>query len=474
MPFRIVEETPEEEIQQPKAKFRIVEETPQEGFDFPGAAKKVVTSSILGSLGLGRGGPDLDQMLKFKAPEKTEEELQKEKEERAKQFKFFGYTPEAETIEKIRHPVGVSMKGLAKGILGTPGDLVKFAQGLVGVEDGVKGIPTSDQVGKVFENLASEEFNPENLGEEFAERGFEFLGSIIGLGGPLKGSTAAKTIGRNILGAFAPAGVSLFTEKMEMPGWAQAAATIGTSFLAHRLTGTGLNSMKNKLYSSANESAKGATVNAKNLTSNAEKMIRDLKVGGIEASDKEAIRKLRDALKETKNGKIGVDDLMSLKRKLNEARGTLFSKDLGRSGVKSARRKLDQVAGLFDNTIKEYKNPEFQKIYKQANQLHGGMAETQRIYDFLKTNFKESGISAFLLKTVLPKFLTKGSQVTGVAQTGQFIKALSKYPGYRKAYFDVLKNASKEEIRGTAAAIKRLEKKTEELDSDKQYRILEE
>ena len=431
MPFKIVEETPEEEV--PTTKFRIIEETSQENIE----EKPSIFKNLL---------------------EKTAP---------------FRFEPSKEALEKVRHPLGVSAKGFAKGVFGTPGDLANFVQQLVGIKKPLTLLPTSEMVGDLFDKLTEEQFNPENLPEEFAERGAEFLGSIIGLGGPLKAPTFAKTIGRNILAAFAPAGVSLFAEKANLPPWAQVASTIGTSYLTHRLTGKGLNDIERGLYKKSRELAGDNVISAKNLKNSAQKLITELEKGGIEASDKPALKKITDALGEIKDDKIKLQDLLDTKVKLNEVRGQLFEKDLGKAGVRAARKKINDVAKLFDNTIKEFENPEFQQIYKQANQLHGGRAETTKTYNFLKKNILPSGIGAVILKTLVPSAAKGALAAVPVAQVGYFMKALAKYPGYRKAYFEILKNAAKEDARGTISAVKKLEKKTEKLDPEMRYRIIE-
>lgn len=419
MVFRIVDEAQEPKEQESAAKFRIVEETP-------------------------------------------EEPKQSQAEKIAKEFKLFGYQPSPETIEKIRHPAGVGLKGLASGILGTPGDLISFTQKMAGVKEPLKILPTSENVGSFFEKLAGEEFKPENLSEEFIERGSEFLGGILGLGGPLKGTTAAKSIGKTLLGAFAPAGVSLFTEKAELPAWSQVAATVGTGFLTHRLTGTSLKDMNKELYQRSRALAGDTKVSAKPLAQAAEKLTESLKKGGIATSDRPALTKLRQIQQASKPGEIGVTELMDFKRKINEARGMLFARDLGKPGVASARRNLNAVSKIVDKGLKTFKNNEFQEAFRDANQLYSGMKETARMANWMKQHRLFTGTGGALLKYLFPSVgLKAGVGIGATLQAGQFVKTLAKNPAYRKAYWNVLKNAAKEDIRGTATAVKRFNKETE-------------
>jgi len=402
-------------------------------------------------------------------------ELEPTKEEKvAKSLKFFGYQPSPEAIRKIRQPVGVGLKGLTKGLLGTAGELIAFPQRIAGVKKPITGLPTTEQVGDFFEKLSGEEFKPENLTEEFIDRGAEFLGSILGLGGPLKGTTLAKTMGRTILGAFAPAGASIAAEKAKLPPWAQIASTIGTSFLTHRLTGKGLRDIERGLYRNARELAADNEISATSLRNGIKNQIKNLKKGGIEQSDREALRKLNDTLGAIKDNKIKISDLMETKVKLNEARGKLFAKDLGKSGVRAARKKLKDVAGLLDKNVEKFDNPKFQTTLKQANQLHSGVAETRKMFNFIKDHPQLSGLSSLALKYLFPSLIKWGGPIAAAGQVGQFMKAMTKFPGYRKAYFDVLKNAAKEEVRGTAGALKKFNKQTEDLERKGEFRLIKE
>jgi len=388
--------------------------------------------------------------------------LAKEREV-AKGLKFFGLTPSPETVRKIRQPLGLATRALVSSAAGSAGDLLKFGQNLLGIKDPVTVLPTSEQVGDFFTKISGEDFKPESLGQEYLERSADFLGSILGLGGPLKGATALKTLGRNVFSAIVPAGVSLATEKANLPPWVQIASTAASSFLTHRLTGKGLNDIEKGLYKQANIEAKGATVPAKNLAKEIETNIKKLKVGGEALSDKAAIKSLKDMKSIIKGNKASVEDLMTFKRKLNEARSQLFTQDLGKAGIKVARKNLNSVAKLADNAIEQFNNPEFQKTFKQASQLHAGIAQMNKTADWLKGKSLLYGPAGFFLKSMIPNILGKSVATVGTYQLGKMMKTIATNPGYRKAYFDILKNAAKEDLRTTAASVKRFNKKTEEL-----------
>jgi hypothetical protein len=403
-----------------------------------------------------------------------EDPLAKEREI-AESMRIFGWQPQPETIAKIRHPTGIALKGIAKGILGSPGELIDFAQRLTGVEKPFKILPKTEDIGKMFDHLSGEQFDPQNLGEEIIDRGTEFLGSMLALGGPLKATTAAKTLGRTVLGAFAPAAASVATEKAKLPPWMQVSATLGTSFLTHRLTGRGLRDMERDLYSTAHQRAGTNTIDATSLQREAKALAGKLRSGGVAESDRKALEKTTDILQSIGKGKeIKVQTLMNIKRKINEARGQLFAKDLGKEGVRAARRNIDKTSRLVNNAIKSFDDPAFQTAYTTANDLHAGIQETSKLYGFLRKHIPSTGLGAILLKNAGLLTFKTGVAFPIVGQTGLFFKSLAKHPAYRKAYFNLLKNAAKEEVRGTATAYKNLQKETDKLDPETRYKLLAE
>jgi len=381
----------------------------------------------------------------------------------APQFKAYGWQPKPETVQKVLHPTAVGMKGFTKGTFGTPGDIINFLQNTIGIEKPMTILPTSETVGDIFDKLTGEKFEPENLAEDVAERGFEFLGSMFGLGGMAKASTPLKALGKNMLRAFVPGGVSVAGEKLNLPPWMQVASTLGTSFLTHRLTGKGLHKVKNALYDQSKQIAGEETVSASKLDKNLLNLKKTISSGGSAPSDAEALKKIKEIRAGIQDGKIGVNKLSDYRRKVNEIKGGLFEKDLGKAGVRTARRNMNSVSKELDGAVKLFDNPEFQEIYKDANSLHGGLAETESVAKWLKGNIKNLGITGGILKYLAPSVFSSAKYALPAAQAYKFVKALATKPGYRKAYWDVLKSASKESLKGTAADVKKFNKESEKI-----------
>ena len=399
---------------------------------------------------------------------------QRKDQEAAEAFKFFGYQPSAETIKPIRHGAGVGLKRLAGGLLGSYGDFLQLLQG-IGNKTGLGGLlgasqkqllPTSEDIGNLFEKLSGEKFNPENLSQEVIGEGSNFLGSILTFGGPLigEGPNFLKSMWRTMAASFIPGAASVASEKLNLSPGQKAMAVLGTSFLTHRMTGKGLRDIENGLYGQARNLAGKNVVNASQQRQALINLRNELIKGGIEETDKAALAKIEDSLKLfSENGDISVADAMDLARKINVRRGLLFAKDIGRVGVKTARRNLNKVADIVKGTIKRFDNPAFQHFFSEANSLHAGQSETSAIFNWIRNNKTLSGLSYAAMKFLNPKWLSTAGAAGAATQTWKFMKSLGKYPGYRNAYFDIIKRAARQDVRGTASALRRFNKANEKI-----------
>jgi len=371
----------------------------------------------------------------------------------AKGLRFYGWEPRPETIEKIRKPTGAALKEFAGGFIGTPGDIFNFLQRMAKIEKPLTVLPTSEQVGRVFEKLAGEEFRPETMAQQYLARGAGALGGILSLGGPLKATTLAGTLGRTAIGALVPSAVMTATEQVGLPPWMQAASGIGASILAHRISGKSLRNIEKDLYRKADTLAEGRTIPTKNLERNLTKLDKILEKG-IKTGPKSALKEISNDIRDKiKNGNIKVDELMEIKRNINERMGE-FEKIKGSKG-------LWKILGKdVDSSIKEFEtvSPEFGQVYRQANSLHKGINESRYIENFIKKHpilAAHAGIIGYALKSV-----TSGVSLPKVAlaKMGELAIALARNPGLRKTYFDILKNASKGEVRATLNSLKKFNK----------------
>jgi hypothetical protein len=377
-------------------------------------------------------------------------------EQIAKSLKFYGLTPSSELIEKIRKPTGIALKEFTSGLLGTPGDILNFLNKLTKKEETYPILPTSEEIGRFFETAAKEEFKPETTSEEYIGNTAGFLGSILGTGGPLAGGTAAKSLGRTALAAIVPSAVATATEKAELPSWMRVTSTIGSALLTHRVTGKSLKSINKELYEKATSLSKNKLVKTASLERNLDKLETTLKKG-VSTPPKTAIKTVIGEIRsKIKNGEIPVEELMEAKRNINERVGEFFN-------IKGSKNLFKNAGKIVDIGLQEFEktNPEFKQAFRQANSMFKGLNETKAVERFLIKHPVLTG-EAFLLKKFLgPIFTGKSIGVAASVKGIEFLLALSRNPGLRKAYNDILKNAAKNEVRGTLNSLKKFNKKIE-------------
>lgn len=389
----------------------------------------------------------------------TQPAAQSKSEKIAKSLKFYGVKPKAATIESIRQKVGTGLRGLAGGLIGTPSDIVKLLTkvakaplgGLLGKPVGkaaekiTEFLPTSEKVEQFFDTMAGEKFEPKTTTEKLIANTASGLGAIL-LGGPLKATTRLPSGVRTVMAAVAPAVAMTATEKADLPPWAQAASAIGASLLVHKFTGKNIKSVRNEWYRKADKLAEGKSIKAESLNKNLSKLETLLYKGG-KTGPKEAVKKLANEVKgKIHGGRIGLDELIEFKKNINERMGE-FEKIKGSKGF------WKMLGGMVDKGIGQYEkfNPEFKKVFRQANSLHKGLREARVIESFIKSHPIISAEAGLVLNMLPGGAVTK----VGILKGGELVAAFARNPGLRKAYFEVLKNASKNEVRGTLNAVKK-------------------
>ena len=157
---------------------------------------------------------------------------------------------------------------------------------------------------------------------------------------------------------------------------------------------------------------------------------------------------MKDILKEDK---VKIEDLVELKKDLNEVIN--FEIPQGR---KELLKSLNRNVG---KTIKDYgkrENPEFLKSYKDANKLHGEIAQSVKTDAFFKNikQLEDLGMAGAILTgnwKVLPGvLLAKG--------TTSLIQTLLTRPQIRKFYFKAIEEAAKNNKGGVIQATRDMNK----------------
>lgn len=401
------------------------------------------------------------------------------KEWKGSPFKIYGKDPfTEEEYKNLRQNVGYGLKKLSGGMLGSLGDILQFVKqtGLGGpVGNNIPQIlPTSETIEKGFEKLSGEQYQPTGAIGEYAGEAAGFLGSILGLGGPLKKSGKIPGMARTALAAIIPSSFLTTAKKMDLPEWAQVAGTVGAGFLTHRLTGKSLRTIESDLYKRAESLSQGESLYSDELLKRLENLQERL-AEGLKTGPKSRINSmLEEIAAKAGGGAIKVHDLMQFRRDINEV-----SKEFTKDQLKGSERYWRPLRNAIDQTIGDFEktNPEFSEAYRNANSLHRGLNESRAIENFIRNNKTLAGLGgaadAFLF------YLGHGiDPISGAAtaKIAEFSVALARNKGLRNAWWNIIKDASKNEIKGTATSLKKFNNELEKeglLDSKNRYEILD-
>ncbi len=274
-----------------------------------------------------------------------------------------------------------------------------------------------------------------------------------------------KAISKLIRGGISVAGGQI-AEELGLSKGAQSAVETGGLLTPTTLKGAQkyVNSLYNKAESLLPENVK---VGARNLNKNLVSFIDKIKMGGTAPSKTPALTKAKEIRSKISKGQIDVKELTEFKKTINESRSGLYlDQALDKKGKALAKRNLDDISGIVDDALSEYgkKNPQWNKLYRSANEGHGAIANSKKfsnlIGKIIKQNPHASGaaIAATLIGHALsPKSLGIASiGLTGI-KSGELIARISKSKVLRKYYQQAMQNAVKENAAGFLNNMKRIE-----------------
>jgi hypothetical protein len=201
-----------------------------------------------------------------------------------------------------------------------------------------------------------------------------------------------------------------------------------------------------------------------NLTTRLDKLQSKMSEG-LSTGPKDRINKMIDELKaKASGGAIPLPNLMQARRDAIEV-----SKEFTREVRKGSERYWSGLRQAIDDTVGDYEkiNPEFSQVYRQANSLHRGLNEARIIEKFIISHPILSSTAAggeFFLHTLghalVGPSITAGGAVVG--KLTEFAIAMKRNPGLRKAWQDVMKDASKNEVRATLNSLRKFHKEAKE------------
>lgn len=403
--------------------------------------------------------------------------------------------PQEGLAENIGRQVGRSGARVAETVLGAPRAFGDFLEGLVPeeriknlaekvglrkpVEKGFefrkkfaphKLLPKSEDIRKnVTKFIFGEKLEPKNKWEEKAD---SLISDFAALAIPLPG---------NQLKLLKPALLALGGNAVaEGVGWAggtekqKTYAKIGTILAGSMINPKSAETLKKQLYDEARSlRAPDAKVDAFKLQNNVKKYRQDLQKGGSAPYKTAALKKLDELEEAAKSGDIGVEELEKFKISINTLRGALYEEFKGnKAGRKLAKASLDRVSNIVDKGLDVYgfANPEWLSVYRQANEVHGAIAQSSRARNFIARTAKKYGVHGILPALGIGHAVgipgvvgMAGTAAAGTAAVmgGEIIAKFAKSPTLRKHYMDLINSAMKEDA---ILVHKNLEKLKKELE----------
>lgn len=351
--------------------------------------------------------------------------------------------PEDKEPSRIRSILSAPVKGLLKGLKETE-EISPIRMG-----------PISPELGKriIKEALPTQKKVPEKSLETAGRIGSYLIGP---------GKIASKAI----RGGIATLG-SVLSEQFGLPKGAQSAVEIGA--LLSPTTLKGAQKYISSLYSRAeNVLPSNASVNSRNINQKLNSFIRNIKMGGTSPSKSAALTKAKEIKSKAKSGSVKVKELTEFKKTINEARSSLYlDQALDKSGKAAAKRNLDEISSIVDDTLYQYgtQNPQWNELYRAANEGHGAIANSKKVSNWIGKTIKQhphaSGTAiagALIGHAFSPKSLViTGAGLAGI-KSGELIARIAKSKVLREYYKNAIEAALNENQMGFLNNIKKLEK----------------
>ena len=376
-----------------------------------------------------------------------------------------GLVPE-KTVTKLAGKVGLE-KPVKKGFELTK----KFAP--------YKVFPKAEDIREnVTKHLFGEKLEPKNKWEKTAD---EFVSDFAALALPLPGSQL-----RLLKPFLVSAGANAVSEGVGYIGGSEkqkSYAKIGSLLAGSMINPRAAENLKKGLYAQARSvRPDDAKVNAQQLVRKSNNLEAELKKGDPSAtSKKKSLSLINDIKSKVKNNEIDVDELEQFKRDINEARSGLYEEfKTDKIGRKTAKRNLDHVSKLIDDSLFEYgkQNPEWEAFYRPANEVHGAIAQSHKARNIITRTAKRYGLHAILPALGIGHAIGMPAAIgmaataaggSGAVLGGEIVAKFAKSPTLQKHYMQLINSALKEDV---VAVHQNLEKLKKELDKERATQIL--
>lgn len=324
-------------------------------------------------------------------------------------------------------------------------------------------LKSSSEIREELRGKTGDYLEPRTKGEAFSD---EIASDFVSLAIPIKGKIPfMRALGLSLGSNIAKEGVKAFGAGEG----AQEATKLGSLFVMSSINPKGASKFVSSLYKEADELLpKTAKVSTKNLSEGLRNLEDNFQKGGSVPSKTKAIQKVKEIRDSISKGNIEVEELTSFKRNINELRSGLYEEfKTDKSGMRSARRNLNDVSHLIDSTLEEYgkTNPAWWKKYSDANEGFGAIAESKKVSNFIGRVTKQypkhiaAGVAAeiFLAPHTLPAAITSGALGYAGLKGSELIYRLAKSPVLRKYYRKTVESALKEDAADTLKSLSKMD-----------------
>jgi len=351
------------------------------------------------------------------------------------------------------------------------------SEGAKDIENIMSKLPTSQNIREFHERFSGDVLKPQSKEEEITDEVVQDLSTLLM---PVRGRIPfARAIGTIAAGSAAQECAKLFGFGEE----GQQNAKLGAmTIMSFAKPGTA-KKYENMLYNEAKALQGNATVSARHVRKETQDLIKNLKKGGTAGSKTDTLIKAEEILKSIKNGRIEVSELTGFKNTINEARGKLYKDPLiDKIGRKAGLANLNKANAIVDNGLKEFgkANPKWEKLYRSANEVHGAIAQSKKASNTITRFAKkhphvtgEAGLGLLAEAIFYPwKFAATvgvGGGVAGGIKAYELAHRVINSPTLRKYYMHVFKEGLKENSKGIA---KNMQKLDSELKKEKETRDL--
>lgn len=404
----------------------------------------------------------------------------------------------------VGRQLGRSGARIAETVLGAPRALGEFGESLVPekrlknlagkvglqkpVEKGLeltkkyapyKLFPKSEDIRENVTNfIFGKKLEPKNKWEEKADN---LVSDFAALAIPMPGSQL-----KLLKPALLAAGGNVASEVVGQVGGSEKQKTyakLGTILAGSMINPKSAEKLKDSLYAEARQAKPAnAKVSGKALLKNTNDFEKQLLKGDPSAgSKKKALSLVKEIKDKVKNNEINVDELEEFKRNINEARSSLYDEfKADKLGRKTAKRNLDHVSGLIDGALDEYGkiNPEWKSVYRQANEVHGAIAESHKARNYIAKAVRKYGMHSILPLLGIGHYggapaigglAGAAAAGTAIVGGGEIAIRFAKSPTLQKHYMNLVNSALKEDSLAVHQNLKKLQKELED-SNDESYR----